>query len=146
MIKCIGVSTSRICFDKTLIRTLLSGMGDDVPSTLVTWISEGVDRQFRVSIGPDDSYIAWDSKRIRWENIPKGLEKVIQSWLSPTGWTSGPPRIISLGAQGAWFALSQYGSVAYSIPASLTHTHEHFTTLEEKIEKEELKWSDLEVC
>jgi len=125
----------------------LQGIGDDIPPTLREWLRESSSycRHTRVSLGPDNSFIAWDSKRIRWENIPNGLETTIQSWLSPTGWAAGPPRIISLGANGAWFALSQYGSVAYSIPASLPNTHEGFTKLEEKVKKQEMKWSDLEV-
>jgi len=74
----------------------------------------------KVTFGPNESFFAWDSTSIRWSKIPEGLETCIQGWLSPTGWTQicGPPSMVSLGADGAWFAESRMGQSAWSFPAS----------------------------
>ena len=44
------------------------------------------------------------------------LWKKQQVWLSPAGWKVGPPRMVALGADGAWFILSEYGAAAWGIP------------------------------
>jgi hypothetical protein len=71
-----------------------------------------------VVLGPNKSFFAWDSSSMRWSNLPPDLEETIQEWLSPSGWIVGPPRIISLGKGGAFFAKSQYGSMVWSLPES----------------------------
>ena len=92
---------------------------DATPPGLIEFIGEGYDEQFRASLGPNRSYFAWTSKRIRWQGIPAGLEKRVQSWLSPSGWKAGPPRIVALGPEGSYFALSEYGACARSFSDAL---------------------------
>lgn len=109
---------------------------DDTPKALIDWVVQGYDQQLRVSLGPNGSFFAWTSDRIRWQNLPPGLEKAIQGWLGPTGWTSGPPRLVSLGPDGSYFALSEYGACAWSFPDALIAKHPCFKTLDDEIEKE----------
>lgn len=91
-----------------------------MPKALVLWLADTEknelkrDEHLRVALGPDDSFFAWDSKSIRWSNIPSEFEEEIQEWLSPTGWLKGPPRIVALGGNGAYFALSEYGTLCMS--------------------------------
>jgi hypothetical protein len=93
------------------------GYGDKLPPSLKSWLVDSTGnlkrgRQTRVALGPSDSFFAWDTDSIRWSNIPPDLEEDVQAWLSPTGWLKGPPRIVDLGADGTYFALSQYGSIS----------------------------------
>jgi hypothetical protein len=93
--------------------------GDGLPKALVSWLVDTKsvlkrDRHLRVALGPEDSFFAWDSKSIRWSNIPPEFEEEIQEWLSPTGWLKGPPRIVALGGNNTYFALSEYGSLCMS--------------------------------
>ncbi|KAF2846513.1 hypothetical protein T440DRAFT_458191 [Plenodomus tracheiphilus IPT5] len=74
-----------------------------------TWHSP----HLRISLGPDSSFIVWHPELIRWTNLPTKLEDAIQSWLTPSGWRVGPPRIVTWGADGAFFAMSEYGNVVY---------------------------------
>lgn len=95
------------------------GYGDKLPPSLKTWLvdSKGFlkrGQQTRVALGPNNSFFAWDTDSIRWSNIPPGLEEDIQEWLSPSGWLKGPPRIVDLGANGTYFAISEYGSPSVS--------------------------------
>lgn len=53
---------------------------------------------------------------MRWDCLPETLEETIQDWLSPSGWKVGPPRIVTLGCEDSWFALSEYGKAAWYIP------------------------------
>jgi hypothetical protein len=97
------------------------------------------DKHLRVSFGPNSSFFAWDQTSMRWSNTPSSLEETVQSWLSPSGWKTGPPRAIALGAEGAWFALSEYGTVAWDIPED----YEVLAETWEEWEEEELDWSEL---
>ncbi len=116
-----------------------------MPQILIDWINEGYDRHIRVSLGPNGSFFAWTSSRVRWHNIPDGLQKSIQSWLSPTGWSSGPPRIVSLGPQGCYFALSEYGFAAWSFPTSLLSKSTEMKSLKSQIEANRSTLVDTEV-
>ena len=74
------------------------------------------DETFRVVLGPNKSFVAWDRSTIRWWNLPIGLEATIQGWLGPAGWVQGPPRIVALGKDSAFYAKSEYGATGYWIP------------------------------
>ncbi|CAN9325385.1 unnamed protein product [Alternaria alternata] len=86
--------------------------GSSIPSRLQsiltkTWHSP----HLRAFLGPDDSFIIWHPELIRWANLPPSLEDAVQSWLTPSGWRVGPPRIVTWGPEGAFFAMSEYGDV-----------------------------------
>jgi hypothetical protein len=57
----------------------------------------------------------WHPDLIRWANLPNNLEDALQSWLTPSGWRVGPPRIVTWGPEGAFFAMSEYGNVVYRL-------------------------------
>jgi hypothetical protein len=76
-----------------------------------TWHSP----HLRAFLGPDDSYIIWHPELIRWANLPPNLEDALQSWLTPSGWRVGPPRIVTWGPGGAFFTMSEYGNVVYRL-------------------------------
>ena len=80
-----------------------------------------------------------------WKDIPRGLEAAILGWLGPTGWKQGPPRIVTLGAKGSYFALSEYGAVAWEVDPSLGPAHEAFLQMKNDIAAGTRKYSDLEV-
>lgn len=69
----------------------------------------------RFFLGPGDSFIIWNPELIRWANLPPSLEDSLQSWLSPSGWRVGPPRLVTWGPEGAFFAMSEYGDVVYRL-------------------------------
>jgi len=85
----------------------------------------------RVVLGPNKSFFAWDRTSVRWSNLPAGLESAIQGWLSPMGWAQGPPRIIALGKDGAYFAMSEYGAWSCNAPTSSAFLKEQFRLLAE---------------
>ncbi|KAF2489272.1 hypothetical protein BU16DRAFT_531596 [Lophium mytilinum] len=119
--------------------------GDGCPKALKAYLFDPNtlgprrDKSLRVSFGPKSSFFAWDQTSIRWSGIPSSLEDTIQSWLSPSGWKVGPPRAVALGAEGAWFALSEYGVVAWDIPEE----YEALAETWEEWEEEDLDWSEL---
>ncbi|KAF2999816.1 Phosphatidylglycerol/phosphatidylinositol transfer protein [Curvularia kusanoi] len=76
-----------------------------------TWHSP----HLRFFLGPDNSFIVWHPELIRWANLPPSLEDSLQSWLTPSGWRVGPPRIVTWGPEGAFFAMSEYGDVVYRL-------------------------------
>jgi hypothetical protein len=92
------------------------GLG--IPSELRDWLedsSTGKTKRFEdtyVALGPHDSFVAWDSESMRWSGIPATLEEQFQEWLSPAGWIHGPPKLVSLGINGSWFAVTEDGSWA----------------------------------
>ncbi|KAL9130494.1 MAG: hypothetical protein Q9217_001314 [Psora testacea] len=153
-VQCAAFGTNRDCYfflftrkdGDELLQWVICGEG--LPSALKAWlldddgkyVRDGMDT--KVILGPDDSFFAWDPSSIRWSNIPEGLEKAVQSWLSPTGWVSGPPRIVALGCYGSFFALSQLGAYAYSVPASLQKTCSHFNACGKDTT---FSWSGLEL-
>jgi len=57
-----------------------------------------------VVFGANDSYVAWDSKSVKWSNIPAELEKSLEERCGPKGWLNGPPRTVALGGNGVYFA------------------------------------------
>lgn len=69
----------------------------------------------RFFLGPGDSFIVWHPELIRWANLPPSLEDSLQSWLTPSGWRVGPPRIVTWGPEDAFFAMSEYGDVVYRL-------------------------------
>ncbi|CAI6337595.1 unnamed protein product [Periconia digitata] len=69
----------------------------------------------RTFLGPSDSYVFWDPTSLRWANLPASLEDAVQAWLTPAGWKAGPPRIVTWGEDDAFFAMSEYGNVAYRL-------------------------------
>ncbi|KAH6612058.1 hypothetical protein C7974DRAFT_90569 [Boeremia exigua] len=76
-----------------------------------TWHSP----HLRFFLGPSDSFIVWHPELIRWASLPHSLEDSLQSWLTPSGWRVGPPRLVTWGPEGAFFALSEYGDVVYRL-------------------------------
>lgn len=76
-----------------------------------TWHSP----HLRFFLGPNDSFIVWHPELIRWANLPPSLEDSLQSWLTPSGWRVGPPRVVTWGPEGAFFAMSDYGDVVYRL-------------------------------
>ena len=76
-----------------------------------TWHSP----HLRFFLGPNDSFIIWHPELIRWAGLSPSLEDSIQSWLTPSGWRVGPPRIVTWGSEGAFFAMSEYGDVVYRL-------------------------------
>ncbi|OCK86045.1 hypothetical protein K432DRAFT_377144 [Lepidopterella palustris CBS 459.81] len=120
-------------------------IGTGSPPALKTYLTNPkthksfCDPHLRVVFGPHSSFFAWCRTSIRWSNIPVSLEETVQSWLSPTGWKVGPPRMVALGADDAWFALSEYGAAAWDIPdgnESLAETWNEW-------ESEGFDWGDL---
>ncbi|KAL6711045.1 Phosphatidylglycerol/phosphatidylinositol transfer protein [Coniothyrium glycines] len=90
--------------------------GPDIPQRLQsiltkTWHSP----HLRAFLGPNDSFIVWHPDLIRWASLPLSLEDVLQSWLTPSGWRVGPPRMVTWGPEGAFFAMSEYGDVVYRL-------------------------------
>jgi hypothetical protein len=117
--------------------------GSSVPSRLQsilakTWHSP----HLRAFLGPDDSFIIWHPDLIRWANLPVNLEDVLQSWLTPSGWRVGPPQIVTWGPEGAFFAMSEYGTVAYLLGDQNSWEIYEETVNEWKAEKG-FSWNDV---
>ena len=121
-------------------------MGAGVSKLLRTWLTEnGVNEHTRYSLGPNGSFFIWDNRRIRWHGIPDSLQNAVQSWLGPAGWTVGPPRIVTLGLNGSYFAISEYGSAAWFIPDCLPKTAKLWNRLKDAYANGTFKYSELEV-
>ncbi|KAI4627443.1 uncharacterized protein J4E87_004006 [Alternaria ethzedia] len=103
-----------------------------------TWHSP----HLRAFLGPDDSFIIWHPELIRWANLPTPLEDALQSWLTPSGWRCGPPRIVTWGPEGAFFAMSEYGDVVYRLGDANAWEIYKETVEEWKAEKG-FVWTDL---
>lgn len=103
-----------------------------------TWHSP----HLRVFLGPDDSFIIWHPELIRWANLPPSLEDAIQSWLTPSGWRAGPPRMVTWGPDGAFFAMSEYGDVVYRLGDG-DYWEIYKETIEEWKAEKGFLWSDL---
>ena len=125
--------------------------GDNIPAALREWLLDPATQQLkaehsrenmRVVLGPKDSFVAWTPDSIRWAGIPAGLERVLQSWLTPAGWKSGPPRLIALGCDKTYFAMSEYGAWGYSIGSTWTLANE---SLPEYPKTEGHNWTDVQV-
>ncbi|KAJ4359911.1 Phosphatidylglycerol/phosphatidylinositol transfer protein [Didymosphaeria variabile] len=90
--------------------------GASIPSRLEKVLSKlSPSQHLRVFLGPSSSYIAWDPTLIRWSSLPASLEDTLQSWLTPSGWRAGAPRMVTWGPDDAFFAMSEYGDVAYRL-------------------------------
>lgn len=90
--------------------------GSAIPSRLQTVLNKTWHSpHLRAFLGPDDSFIIWHPDLIRWGNLPANLEDALQSWLTPSGWRVGPPRMVTWGPEGAFFAMSEYGDVVYKL-------------------------------
>ncbi|KAH8729060.1 hypothetical protein GQ44DRAFT_756942 [Phaeosphaeriaceae sp. PMI808] len=117
--------------------------GSSVPQRLQailakTWHSP----HLRAFLGPNDSFIIWHPDLIRWANLPSNLEDAIQSWLTPSGWRVGPPRMVTWGPEGAFFTMSEYGNVVYRLGDDDTWDIYKETVEEWKAEKGFL-WTNL---
>lgn len=121
------------------------GWGEEIP-----WELQEILKTLKPSpglyifLGPRDSFIAWGPTFIRWIGLPAGLEDCLQSWLTPAGWQAGPPRFMTWGRKGAYFAASQYGEVDYHLGATGA-----WPIFEETVQDWEsearFSWSDLAV-
>jgi hypothetical protein len=105
----------------------------------------------KVSFGPNDSFIAWDSKSIRWDALPARLEELVQSWLSPAGWLHGPPRNISLGQGGAYFAITEHNWWAYyGLPGDmaneLSNSQRDLGTTKVRVSISVVHWAPFDIC
>jgi hypothetical protein len=117
--------------------------GSSIPARLQTVLSKTWHSpHLRAFLGPDDSFIIWHPDLIRWANLPLSLEDALQSWLTPSGWRVGPPRIVTWGPEGAFFAMSEYGDVVYRLGDSNAWEIYKETVEEWKTEKG-FVWSDL---
>ncbi|KAF2623635.1 hypothetical protein BU25DRAFT_349499 [Macroventuria anomochaeta] len=103
-----------------------------------TWHSP----HLRFFLGPNESFIIWHPELIRWANLPPSLEDSLQSWLTPSGWRVGPPRIVTWGPEGAFFAMSEYGDVVYRLGDEDSWDIYKETVEEWKAEKG-FSWSEL---
>ncbi|KAF2125018.1 hypothetical protein P153DRAFT_300600 [Dothidotthia symphoricarpi CBS 119687] len=97
----------------------------------------------RAFLGPEDSFIVWHPELIRWANLPAALEDTIQSWLTPSGWRVGPPRMVTWGPEGAFFAMSEYGEVAYEFGDGDDEWEIYRETVEEWTAERGFSWNDL---
>ncbi|KAF2196686.1 hypothetical protein GQ43DRAFT_476097 [Delitschia confertaspora ATCC 74209] len=96
--------------------------GASIPRALESFLSSiSPSPHLKVSFGPrhstlesSRSFFASSPSGFRWSHLPDSLEDTLQSWLTPCGWKVGPPRIVVLGAGGAYFALSEHGDCDYS--------------------------------
>lgn len=96
--------------------TCQTAYGPQTPTRLQTHLKKIIPTpHIRTFLGPDQSYITWDPSSIRWANLPPSLEDTLQSWLTPSGWKFGPPRLATWGRDGAFFTMSEYGNVAYRL-------------------------------
>lgn len=117
--------------------------GSAIPSRLETILTKTWHSpHLRAVLGPGDSFIVWHPELIRWANLPPNLEDALQSWLTPSGWRVGPPRIISWGPEGAFFAMSEYGEVSCQFGGDKAWEIYKETVDEWKAEKG-FKWSSL---
>lgn len=109
-----AVSDSWILSCKGAIGKNTLRWGPSIPSRLQAILSKAwPSPHLRCFLGPDDSFIIWHPEFIRWANLPPALEDALQSWLTPSGWRVGPPRIATWGPDDAFFAMSEYGEVEY---------------------------------
>lgn len=111
-------------YKKTTIRVVNEAnvnpaYGPGVPATFKVWLTDPEtgkirrNKHSRVTFGLNESFVAWDSTSIRWHNVPTSLDEIFQEWLSPAGWKFGPPRIVCLGQEGAYLAITEHGWWAY---------------------------------
>jgi len=103
---------------RTYVDHVSVGYGPGVPAAFRQWLVDPAtgairrSKHTRVAFGPDGSFFAWDVDSMRWSNVPPDFEETIQSWISPSGWLHGPPRIVALGVNKSFFILSEYGAFA----------------------------------
>ncbi|KAF9734196.1 hypothetical protein PMIN01_07099 [Paraphaeosphaeria minitans] len=124
--------------------------GASIPTRLQKALSKLAPSQhMRVFLGPSESYIAWDATFIRWSNLPTSLEDTLQSWLTPSGWCdtprrAGPPRMLTWGPDDAFFAMSEYGDVAYRLGDKRTDDWEIWReTVEDWKAERGFRWSEV---
>lgn len=117
--------------------------GSGIPSRLQTILTKTWHSpHLRAFLGPNDSFIIWHPDLIRWGNLPVNLEDALQSWLTPSGWRVGPPRIITWGPEGAFFAMSEYGDVVYRL-GNGSSWEIYKETIEEWKAEKGFSWTDL---
>lgn len=97
-----------------------------------------------VVFGPNNCFVAWDDTQIEWHGIPEDLGNKLCAWRDEYGNEAAMPRIVALGAHGAWFIVNKAGKAAYYFP-------EHgFELLWQDIAKiqarEGFAWKDPEVA
>lgn len=118
--------------------------GSSIPPSLITILKKTWHTpHLRLFLGPKASFFIWHPELIRWAGLPLALEETIQSWLTPSGWKVGPPRLIAWGLSDAFFVLSEYGTVAYGFGIDKSWTIYRETIEEWKAEKS-FAWSSLE--
>lgn len=72
------------------------------------------------------------------------LEDAIQSWLTPSGWRVGAPRLVTWGRDGAFFAMSEYGNVVHQFGNNRGETWNMYKeTIEEWKSEKGFQWSGL---
>jgi hypothetical protein len=90
--------------------------GSTIPQRLQTILAKTWHSpHLRAFLGPRESFIIWHPDLIRWADLPVSLEDALQSWLTPSGWRVGPPRMVNWGPGGAFFTMSEYGNVVYRL-------------------------------
>ncbi|KAF1938383.1 hypothetical protein EJ02DRAFT_410588 [Clathrospora elynae] len=76
-----------------------------------------------ITLGPYESYYAWDKSSASWSNLPPGLEKAVLGRLESqdawkTVWKAGgaeAPSFVSLGADGAYFMRTVCGGGCWDL-------------------------------
>lgn len=101
----------------------------NLPNPMVDYLyasSPNVVRDLRtlsITIGPYDSYYAWDSASASWSNLPASLEKGLLARLeTQEGWRTTwkangaeAPSFVSLGADGAYFMRTICGGGSWDL-------------------------------
>jgi hypothetical protein len=105
----------------------------NLPNALTSWLycsQPGVVRDLAtlsITLGPYDSYYAWDKKCASWSNLPPKLEKSILSRLEiqdtwTTTWKANgaeAPSFVSLGADEAYWMRTVSGGGCWDLKCSV---------------------------
>lgn len=97
--------------------------GDDTPKILKEFLKRTNHvGMVKVVFGPHESFFAWSEDTVRWSDIPRGMEKTVQSWITSHGWRYGAPNIVTLGCKHSYFIASAQGAADYRVPHFLRQT------------------------
>jgi hypothetical protein len=103
----------------------------NLPNPLTEWLYASNPSIIRdlatlsITLGPYESYYAWDKNSASWSNLPAGLEKAVLARLENQGdgkgrtaWKSNgaeAPSFVSLGADGAYFMRTVCGGGCWDL-------------------------------
>ncbi|KAH3909748.1 hypothetical protein HBH56_151730 [Parastagonospora nodorum] len=109
----------------------------NLPNALTSWLycsNAGIIRDLSslsITLGPYDSYYAWDSSSASWSNLPPKLEKSILNRLETqdvlqTTWKANgaeAPSFVSLGADEAYWMRTVSGGGCWDLKCSVAPTN-----------------------